>query len=297
MRSPGLLLTLLALGTPLHAQELEPRAFSPNPTGLTFLVAAAGLSTGEVVFDPTVPITDVDATLYSIGAGVGQTFALLGRTASAALTVPYAWGSMKGLVGEARDSIERSGLADARVRLSINLVGVPALPLAEFVKRTPRPSLGFGLTTSIPTGEYMDDKLINLGTNRWAFKPELGFVYPAGRWTLEAYAGCWFFTTNSSFFGGQVRSQKPLASLQGHVSYTVRRGLWIAADATFYSGGRTTVDGVESPVRQENSRVGVTVSVPVGSSNSIKATVATGATTRIGGNFQSLGVAWQKTLF
>ncbi len=297
MRSPALLLALFASGTLLRAQELEPRAFSPNPTGLTFLVAAFGVSDGEVVFDPTLPLSDVDATLYSVGAGVGQTFGFLGRSASIALTVPYAWGSMKGLVGETLDSIERCGLADSRLRMSINLIGNPAAPLAEFLERAPRPSLGLSLTTTIPTGEYMDDKLINLGTNRWAFKPEIGFVYPTGRWTLEAYAGCWFFTTNPSFFGGQRRGQKPLASLQGHVSYTVRRGLWVAADATFYSGGRAITNGVEGAERQENSRVGVTVSVPVGRSNSIKATFATGATTRIGGNFQSLGVAWQKTFF
>lgn len=297
MRPSGLVLALLALGTPLRAQELEPRAFSPNPTGLTFLVGAFGVQDGEVVFDPTVPLTDVDATFYSVGAGVGRTFGFLGRTAAATVTVPYAWGTMKGMVGETLDSIERSGLADSRVRLSINLVGIPALPLEEFVKRKPRPSLGLGLTTSVPTGEYMEDKLINLGTNRWAFKPELGFVYPTGRWTLEAYAGMWFFTANPSFYGGQRRTQKPLASLQGHVSYTVQRGLWIAADATFYSGGRTSVDGVESAERQENSRVGLTVSVPVGRSNSVKATFSTGATTRVGGNFKSLGVAWQKTFF
>ena len=49
MRPSGLVLALLALGTPLRAQELEPRAFSPNPTGLTFLVGAFGVQDGEVV--------------------------------------------------------------------------------------------------------------------------------------------------------------------------------------------------------------------------------------------------------
>jgi hypothetical protein len=130
--------------------------------------------------------------------GGDGTFAVLGRTASASVLLPYAWGTINGSVGEASRSVERSGLADARLRLSINVVGGPALPLAAFAQRKPSTIMGTSVTISVPTGEYAADKLINLGSNRWGFKPEVGVSHPTGPWTLELYTGCWFFTRNPS---------------------------------------------------------------------------------------------------
>jgi hypothetical protein len=148
-----------------------------------------------------------------------------------------------------------------------------------------------------PVGEYNPQKLINIGTNRWAFKPELGIAHPIGRWFLEGYAGVWLFTDNDNFFGGQHREQDPLASFQAHVSYTFRPRLWVAFDATHYSGGRTTLNGVPSDNRQANLRVGLTLSVPAGARQSVKLSWSEGAATRIGGDFTSIGIAWQYAWF
>ena len=105
-----------------------------------------------------------------------------------------------------------------------------------------------------PFGRYDSDRLINLGSNRWAFKPEIGVYQPLGPWSLELYGGAWFYTDNDNFLGGARREQEPIATLQAHVSYTFRPGLWLAADATYYAGGRTTVNGVQQDDRQENTR-------------------------------------------
>jgi hypothetical protein len=189
-----------------------------------------------------------------------------------------------------------AGLADATLRLSVNLLGGPALPLAAFAQRRPRTLLGASLKVSLPTGEYFPDKLINLGTNRWGFKPEIGLSQPAGRWTLELYTGSWFFTRNSAYFGGRTKTVRPLMSVQSHIGYTVKPGLWLAADGTFYTGGRSEVDGQAAVERQENSRVGITLSVPVMRTNSIKVSWSTGATVRLGSNFDTISLAWQSTL-
>jgi hypothetical protein len=50
----------------------------------------------------------------------------------------------------------------------------------------------------VPTGQYDPTKLINNGSNRWAFKPELGYSERWGHWLLDAYGGAWFFTTKPS---------------------------------------------------------------------------------------------------
>jgi hypothetical protein len=183
------------------------------------------------------------------------------------------------------------------VRAAVNLLGGRALTPREFARRKPAPALGASLTVSAPAGQYYPDKLINIGTHRWAFKPELGFSFPAGKWILDLAASVWLFTDNADFYGGQLRSQDPLYAGQAHVSYTFRPGLWLAADATLYAGGRTTIDGVVKDDRQNNTRAGLTLSVPVGGAYSLKFSASTGMVTRIGGKFTVFGVAFQYRWF
>ena len=283
----------LALAAAAGAQDLEPRAYAPNPTGANFVLAGYGHTTGEIVFDPAAPITNVSARINTVSLFYGRTFGLFGRSASAAVQMPYVWGNVSGDVFEQRTSVYRSGLADLRLRLTTNLVGGPALPPGEFAKRKAPTTLGASIVVVAPTGQYDPAKLVNVGTNRWAVKPEVGWSHPDGRWWLEAYAGAWIFGDNSNFFGGSHRGQDPLLSLQAHVSYTFRPRLWLAGDATFYTGGRTTVDGVPNADLQRNSRLGLTAAIPVKRSSSFKVAWARGLITRIGGNFTTLAVGYQ----
>jgi len=290
----GLLFTLLicaSLESP--AQELEPRAYSPSPIGTNFLLEGYARSSGDVVVDASLPFSDIDAQLNFGTLAYGHTFGVLGRSANVLVVAPYVWGEVSGNVNEEAASITRSGPGDPRLRLSVNLLGGPALPPAEFAVRKPATTLGASLTVVPPLGEYYPEKLINLGANRWAFKPELGLSVPVGRWSLDAYAGVWLFGDNDEFFGGVRREQDPIGALQFHASYTFRPRLWVAFDSTWYAGGRSTVNGVEKSDRQENTRIGLTLSLPIGNRQSVKLTWSDGATTRVGGDFSTFGVAWQ----
>ena len=278
---------------PLAAQELDPRSYAATPVGVRFVLSALGYSSGAVLVDPTAPISDVRATIYSVAVGLGGTFALLGRWASIAVIVPYGWMEASGNIEETRQSVDRSGLTDMRLRLAMNIVGGDALTPQEFAKRPPATVVGASLAIAIPTGQYYADKLVNLGTNRWAFKPEMGVSYPRGPWTFEFYAGGWFFTQNSNFFGGRTKEQRPLLSLQSHVAYTFAPRLWLAGNATFYRGGRNVIDDAPSSVQQENSRVGLTLSVPVLRASALKLAWSTGAIQRLGGDFTTYTIAWQ----
>lgn len=293
----ALTILLLLTASVTWAQELEPRAYSPSPVGTNFLVTGIGTSIGEVLFDPTTPFNDVEAHLNNAVLGYGRTFGAFGRSATALLAVPYVWGKISGNVGEDRRSITRSGVADTRFKLSINLLGGAALSSAEFAARKPSTTVGASLTIAAPTGEYDPSKLINIGSNRWAFKPEVGVSQPIGRWFLEASAGVWLFTDNDDYFGGRRREQDPITAVQAHVSYTFRPRLWLAADATYYEGGRTTVDGLREADLQANSRVGITLAIPIGARHAIKLAWSDGATTRIGGDFSTYGIAWQYMWF
>lgn len=263
------------------------------------MLFAFARSSGSVLFDPTLPFTDVQATAYTPIVGLGRTFGLFGRQSLLVAALPYAWGPITGKVFEQQQSITRSGLADIKVKLSVNLHGSPAMHVPEFMKSKHRSVMvGTSLTFSVPTGQYDPAKLINLGTNRWAFKPEIGISVPIKKVDLDLYAASWFFTGNPQFYPGQsYRSQEPLPSLQAHLSYNLKTRMWVAFDATWYAGGSATIDDGPPSERQNNSRVGATVSLPLMKTQSIKVAYSTGATARIGTQFSTLSVAWQYVWF
>ena len=291
----SILLSLAVGAGAASAQEMEPRAYSRAPVGTQFLLLTYGYQSGDVFTDASLPLQDVSITLNSFSIGYGRTFGLKGHQASASFLMPYIKGSASGTVFEARQNVTRSGLADLHVRFTMNLVGSPAMQAKEFAAYKPRTVVGASLTVIAPTGQYDPARLINLGSHRWSFKPEIGVSKPLRRWTLEGAGGAWLFTANQDFFGGVVREQKPLVSLQGDVIYTLRRRMWISGNATFYTGGSSIVNGVSNKDRQRNSRVGATFSLPLNQQQSLKIAWAKGVTTRIGGNLNSIVVGWQYT--
>ena len=285
------LLVWLSIST--YGQEMEPRAYSRTPVGTQFVLVTYAYQSGDVLTDSSLPLRDVSVKLSSGSVGYGRTFGLTGRQASVSFLVPYIKGDVSGTVFEEQQRVTRSGLGDLRMRFTMNLMGSPAMSRKEFAAYKPRTVIGTSISIIVPTGQYDPARLVNLSSHRWAFKPELGISKSKGRWTLESAGGAWFFTANTNFFGGSRRQQKPILSLQGDVVYTLRRRMWLSLSATYYRGGQTTVNGVRNTDRQANSRVGATFSLPLNQRESIKVGWAKGVTTRFGGDFNTIAVAWQ----
>jgi Putative MetA-pathway of phenol degradation len=281
------------IATTASAQEMEPRAYSPAPVGTQFVLVGYAYQTGDVLLDSSLPLKDVSVKFNAASIGYGRTFDLAGRQANVAVLAPYIWGTARGTVFENQTEVRRSGGGDVRLRFSTLLKGGRALRLQEFAKRKPTTLIGASVSIIAPTGQYDPARLVNPGSNRWAFKPEVGISKPMDRWTIEAMGGAWLFTTNNSFLGSSRREQKPMASFQGGVVYTLRRRMWVSGNATFYSGGRTIVNGIANADRQKNSRVGATFSLPLNQRQSVKVAWAKGVTTRIGGQLNTIAVAWQ----
>jgi hypothetical protein len=223
---------------------------------------------------------------------------MFGRTALVVAALPYVWADASGRIGEAAARATRSGLGDPRIKVSVNLLGGRALTPLEFA-RTPRSTIiGASIGVAPPLGQYYRTKLVNLGANRWSFKPEIGMSHFIGNWTIDGYAGVFLFTRNDEFYTGTSRrTQQPIIAVQAHASYTMRPRLWIAFDSTWYSGGTTIVDGVEKADLQRSSRVGVTTSMPLGRRHSLKFSASSGATTRVGADFTTFAAAWQVSWF
>jgi hypothetical protein len=225
--------------------------------------------------------------------GYYHSFGLFRRQTTATLVVPYVWGSGSGLVNGIPAHIYRSGLGDPGLRISYNLYGSPALTPQEFKKLASRTVIGLSVIITAPLGQYDPRLLVNLGTNRWSFKPQVGFSRQVHAWTLDLYLGGYFFTTNSNFFGGHVRDQSPIGATQVHVSYTFRPGMWAAVDGIYYTGGRTTIDGVQGNDLQQSVRVGLTFALPIAHAQALKFQYTRGAVTRVGGDFTTVGITYQ----
>lgn len=275
------------------AQDLEPRAYSPAPVGTNFASFSYAHSSGDVLLDPTIPIQNANFQFNTAILGYYHSFGLFGRQTTASLAVPYVWGTGTGLVSGVSQNIYRSGLGDPGLRISYNLYGSPALSPQEFKKRTAKTVIGVSVIVTAPLGQYDPKLLINIGANRWSFKPQIGFSRAVRSWTFDLYLGGYFFTVNGNFFGGHVRHQEPIGATQVHISYTFRPGMWAAVDGVYYTGGRTTVDGVQGNDLQQNVRVGLTFALPVTHAQSLKFQYTRGAVTRVGGNFTTVGLTYQ----
>src|SRR4051812_45414321 len=114
-----LLLTLIAaFGSAAAAQEMEPRAYSPAPVGMQFILLSFAHQSGDVLTDSALPLRDVSVKLNSASVGYGRTFGLLGRQAKVVVFVPYIRGRASGKVFEAQQEVTRSGLGDTLIRFS-----------------------------------------------------------------------------------------------------------------------------------------------------------------------------------
>jgi hypothetical protein len=266
---------------------------------VTVLVAGLGYSHGDVLTDPTLPIKDLNATIESPSIAAGHSFSLFGKTTQATAALPFAWAQVSGSINGDEQSITRSGLGDMRLRFSVLLFGAPAATPAEIMKAGRKTVIGSSLTVVAPTGQYNPEKLINLGTSRWAFKTELALSQPIGqRWLFDLHTGLWLFKENGSFYpGNSVRTHHPMGSFQTHISYNIQTLMWVAFDATFYTGGSTVINGEDNEDRQSNSRIGATMVVPIAKQQSLKFSVSRGVIIRYGANFTTISLGWQLSLF
>ena len=285
-------LALAAAASVAQAQEIEPRAYSNAPVGVNFLIAGGVMTRGGLSFD-SIPLTDAELKSASLVVAYARALDLWGKSSKFDAIVPYT--NLSGTALYLGQPVARdvTGMGRPAFRLSVNLLGAPALGMREFRSWEQDLIVGASLQVAPPWGQYDPDRIVNIGSNRWSFKPEIGISKAAGAWTLELQAAVTFFTDNDDFYGGTTRSQDPLYSLQGHAIHGFASGTWLSIDATYFTGGRTEVDGVLNNDLQQNWRLGVTLALPVDRLNSIKFFASSGVSARTGNNFDALGVAWQ----
>jgi hypothetical protein len=280
---------------PLKGQELEPRAYSVSPVGINIALFSYSHPSGDVEFDPSAQIDDVKAKLNVLALGYFRSLDFFGRSANIGAVIPYTDGTLEGTLFGNFQTVHRSGLRDPVIRFAVNLYGAPAMDLTQFSKYRQKSNVGASLTVVAPLGQYDGNTLINLGSNRWAFKPEIGFSQGIqNRWILELDAGAWLFTANHNFLGA-TRTQTPIVSAQLHAVYTVRPHFWFSLDGNFYDGGRTTVGTTQDFDLQRGSRIGLTVAGPIASRQALKFAYSRWVYATVGAKFNVFTLTYQFT--
>jgi hypothetical protein len=286
-------LLLLACAAAGRAQDIEPRSFSNAPIGVNFLIIGYAFTSGGLSFDPAVPITNPKLTTSSTVLAYARVLDLWGMSGKFDAVTPFTW--LSGTAEQAGQPVSRQveGLGDARFRLSVNFFGAPAMSLQEFASYKQDLIIGGSLQVSLPVGQYDQTRLINLGTNRWFVKPELGVSKALGPLALELTTSATFFTANTNFFNGNTRTQDPIYALQGHAVYSFRSGIWVAGDATYFAGGQTAINGRLDNDLQQNWRFGTTFSFPLDRRYSVRLYASHGAYARTNNNFDLVGINLQ----
>jgi len=242
--------------TSCWGEELEPRQWSHLPINTNFVGVAYGYTEADIYFDPVLKIKNGQLRLHSCAAKYIRSFSLFEKTARIDLLQIYQEGSWTGLLDGVPRTVKRKGWYDTNLRFAINLYGSPPLQGKKYATYRAATEVetivGAGLSVQLPTGEYMNDKLINLGTNRFTFRPQFGVVHTSGNWSLEATGLVAFYADNNDFFNGKKLEQEPLFIIHSHLIYTFRPGVWAGASAGYDFGGRSTVDGTSKDDRKQD---------------------------------------------
>jgi hypothetical protein len=275
-----LLFPLIAFGAafPCFALDLEAGLWNHIPLGSNFVGGAYAYTEADISVNPALLLEDVDMKLDTVAAKYIHAFKLWDKSARVDITQAYLKGRWTGLIDGVPSAIKRSGWSDTFARFAINLYGAPPLRGQEFgayrAKTRDETIVGAALVVRLPTGDYMDDKLINLGQNRFAFRPQIGVVHTRGKWTTEVTAEVAFYTDNDDFFNGKKLEQEPLLFTHAHLIRDLGPGERVSLSLGYDYGGENTVDGEDKDNRSQNTGWALGYSYPITRQSGIKISYA-----------------------
>lgn len=278
---------------PLHAQELEPRSITNVPIGTNFAVLGYNYAQGSILFDPALTLEDVTGSTNTfVGAWV-RAYNFFGMSAKSSVILPFVTGSWTGTYQGEADATDRTGIADLRLGFSFNFIGAPALAKSDYAQYKQKTIVGFSMKMVLPTGQYFENRLINLGSNRWAFRPQLTASHRFGTWYLEYAINTWFYTANPSFVDGYELKQHPIGNLKMNVVKSFKKGIWAAVGVGYATGGRMVLNDQELPSEISNIRFGAIVAVPLHPQHSLKFSAIFARRFKEGNEFNTYTLSYQ----
>ncbi|ARD22520.1 transporter [Shewanella japonica] len=286
-------ITALFWHTHVYSQDLEPRSYTNIPIDMHFLALGYLHSEGALSPSPSVPLKDAHLTLDAAVLGYAYSFALAGSSSKFDMSLSRI--CMAGSANYQNDIVEadRCGYGDPKMRLTWNFYGAQALQRKDFAKSKDGLVVGSSLQLSLPLGTYDEDKLINAGANQWVFRPGIGMSYRVGNWYYDAMTSIRIYSDNDEFYNQVSLEKQAQYTFQAHVIYSIGPGQWVSLSGNYFVGGETSKNGIDADDAEDNSRFGLTYSLAFNQHHSMKLYASTGVITRIGNDFDTLGLVWQ----
>ena len=279
------------------AQDIEPRRWTPLPIGTHAIGGGYVHTFGDILFDPVLQAEDVTIDIDAFALSYVQPLKIGNKLGRLDILVPYANARWEGLLRGVPTSIDRSGFADPRVRFSMNIVGPAALntqEMMDYYKEHPTSTMiGASVSITFPLGQYAEDRLLNLGQNRFVIRPQVGFVHNWGLWSYEFTASMFLYTVNNDFFNNQKREQNPTFAAQTHLIKRFKNRMWVSGSAGYGLGGQSIVDNQPNNDERGDFLTSLAFGVPITKRQSAKLFYLRSESVKsVGADTNSLGVAY-----
>lgn len=180
-----------------------------------------------------------------------------------------------------------------RFRLSVNITGAPSLKAAEFSSYNPKLITGVSLQVIAPTGQYNPGLLINLSSNRWVLRPQIGVSRNYIHWMFEAYFSTWIFFPNYNFFRGKVVKQDPIYSIKVHGIRKFNYKSWLTLDFGYAVGGQAYLTDEAAGFKISGMRLGATYAIPVAQKHTLRLNALTAFRFQQGSDLWSIALYYQ----
>jgi hypothetical protein len=278
------------------AQFTDAHNYDNTPVGVNQVEFSFAFVRANASIDPSLIIANAKLDLNQGSIDYTRYFSLFRRLAWVEAAVPVA--TLGGSITGTNIDRSTSGVGDSSGSFAMLLKGGPALSVSQFDNYTPTTIVGVSLTMTAPTGGYDPNRILNLGSDRWSFKPEIALSQPfgpEGKWQLDLYANAYFYTDNTTYRGKEILRQEPLAGLEGHISRSLSDRVWLSFDTRYSFRGATLVDGVGQDNAQENVVLGSEVSVSLNSRNSVLIEVAKATVHQNGPSIAGFSVKYDYT--
>ena len=256
------------------AQDIEPRRWTPLPIGTHAIGGGYVHTFGDISFDPVLQAENVTLQLDALALSYVQPLKIGNRLGRLDLLVPYVNAKWDGLLRGDPTTVERTGFSDPRVRFSVNLIGPKALNAQEmmtyYAEHPSSTMLGASVAVTFPLGQYADNRLLNLGQNRFVIRPQIGFVHNWGLWSYEFTASVFLYTTNKDFFNNQERKQNPTLAAQTHLIRRFKNRMWASVSVGYGLGGQSIVNSQPNNDERGDFLTSFALGIPVTKKQSVK---------------------------
>ena len=237
-----------------QAAETGPRAYQNVPTGINLVQLYYKNSESR---GTQVVTSDLEVLRYY------RYFDFFGNVALVGGYLPLAQAKLS--IPAFRLNKETSGLADPALVFGFDFYGAPAISMDEYKDWVQETILGFSMQVSVPLGRYNKTSILNLGANRWMFKPELAMSHQFGTsgLYLETYLNYQFFTKNRNYLGSNVKDQNGQWGVDVHLAYEFMRGGFVSIDYFHTWDGEAKINGVLQGDKLRDTKLGATFKMPL----------------------------------